>query len=100
VIGVIIRNIGSGLFFFEFSFLLSGGVLVLLILGNEVVHVGFGFSEFHLVHTLTGVPMQEGLSSEHSSELLGHSFEHLLDSSRVSNESDSHLQSLGGDIAD
>jgi hypothetical protein len=31
--------------------------------------------------------------------LLSHSLEHLLDSSGVSDEGDSHFQSLGGDIA-
>jgi hypothetical protein len=31
--------------------------------------------------------MEESLSSEHSSELFGDSFEHFLDSSRVTDES-------------
>ena len=35
----------------EFSFLFCGGVLVLLVFGHQIVHVGFGFCEFHLVHT-------------------------------------------------
>jgi len=71
-----------------------------LILRDKIVHVGLGFSEFHLVHTFTGVPVEEGLSSEHSSELLSDSFEHLLDGSGVTKEGDSHLQSLGRDITD
>ena len=33
--------------------LLGGGALVLLVLGDEVVHVGLGLGEHHLVHTLT-----------------------------------------------
>jgi len=70
-----------------------------LILGDEIVHVGFSLSEFHLVHTLTSVPMEEGLSSEHSSELFTDSLEHLLDGSWVSEESDGHLETLGWDIA-
>ncbi len=61
--------------------ILSGGVLVLLIFGDEVIHVGLSLGEFHLVHTLTGVPVEEGLSSEHGGELLTDSLEHLLDSS-------------------
>jgi len=74
--------------------------LVLLILRDEIVHVGFGFSEFHFVHTFTSVPMKESLSPEHSSELLGDSLEHLLDGSGVTNEGDRHLETLGRDITD
>jgi len=74
--------------------------LVLLVLGDEVVHVGFSFSELHLVHTLTSVPMQESLSSEHSGELFGDSLEHLLDGGGVTNEGNGHLETLGGDITD
>jgi len=44
--------------------------------------------------------MQESLSSEHGSELLSNTLEHLLDGSGVSDESDGHLQSLWWDIAD
>jgi len=97
---VLIKRHRSFLFFFEFSLLLGSGILILLILRNEVVHVGFGFCELHLVHTLASVPMQEGFSSEHGSELLSHSFEHLLNGSGVADEGDGHLESLGGDVAD
>jgi hypothetical protein len=69
----------SSFLLLELAFLLSGGILVLLILRNEVVHVGFGFSEFHLVHTFTSVPMEESLSAEHSGELFTNTLEHLLD---------------------
>ena len=72
----------------------------MLIFGDEIVHVGFGFSEFHFVHTFTGVPVEESLSSEHSGELLSNPLEHFLDGGGVSDEGDSHLQALGGDIAD
>jgi hypothetical protein len=44
--------------------------------------------------------MEESLSSEHSSELLTHSFEHFLDSGGVSEECNCHLESLWWDIAD
>merc|ERR1711881_685283 len=44
--------------------------------------------------------MKESLSSEHSSELLGDSLEHLLDGGGVTNEGDRHLEALGGDITD
>jgi len=74
--------------------------LVLLVLRDEIVHVGFGFSEFHLVHAFTGVPMEESLAAEHGSELLTNTLEHFLDGSGVSEESDGHLESLWWDIAD
>jgi len=44
-------------FFVVFVFFFSGSVLILLIFRDQVVHVGFGFSEFHLVHSFTSVPM-------------------------------------------
>ena len=61
-------NLGSFLLFLlvEFSLLLSGGVLVLLVLRDQIVHVGLGLSELHLVHALTSVPMEESLTPEHS----------------------------------
>ena len=65
------------LFFVHFLVVFGGGVLVLLVIRHEVVHVGLRFNEFHYVHTLTGVPMEEGFCTEHSSELLVDSLEHL-----------------------
>jgi len=95
----------SGLCVFSFTFLIhffffSSGILVLLIFRDQIVHVRFSFSEFHLVHTFTGVPMEESLSSEHSSELFSNSLEHFLDSSGVTDESNSHLKTLWWDITD
>ena len=52
--------------------------LVLLILGHEVIHVGLGLGELHLVHALAGVPVQEGLSAEHGGELLTDPLEEFL----------------------
>jgi len=74
--------------------------LILLILRNEIVHVGLSLGELHLVHTLSSVPMEEGLSSEHAGELLSDSLEHFLDGGGVTDESNCHLESLGGDVAD
>merc|ERR1711990_1425036 len=88
------------LFLAHLLFVLDTSILILLILGNEIVHVGLSLSELHLVHTLTGVPMEEGLSSEHGSELLTNSLEHLLDGGGVSEEGNGHLESLWWDIAD
>ena len=80
-------------------FLLKFGILVLLILRNEVVHVWFGLSELHLVHSFTCVPMYEGFSLEHCIELFCDSFEHFLDRGWISYESDCHLQSLRWNVA-
>ena len=84
------------LFFVTFFFVLSGGVLILLVLRDEIVHVAFGFCEFHLVHALTGIPVQEGLASEHEGELLRNAFKHFLNSSGVADEGGGHLETLGG----
>ena len=43
--------------------------------------------------------MEESLSSEHGGELFSDSLEHLLDGGGVTQESDGHLESLGGDVA-
>jgi hypothetical protein len=73
----------------------NGGLLVLLVLGNQVVHVGLSLSELHLVHTLTSVPMQESLAPEHGSELVTDTLEELLDGGRVTNEGGGHLEAAG-----
>ena len=44
--------------------------------------------------------MQEGLPPEHAGELFSDSLEHFLNGSGVTNEGDSHLEALGGDITD
>eukprot|EP00983_Pelagomonas_calceolata_P056318 1144545-Pelagomonas_calceolata.AAC.3 len=49
--------------------------------------------------TQTHVPVQEGLASEHGSELLRHALEHLLDGCGVAHKGSRHLQALGGDVA-
>jgi len=48
----------------ELTFLLGGRVLVLLVLRHKIVHIRLGLREFHLVHTLTGVPVQKGPCGE------------------------------------
>ena len=45
----------------ELLVVVDGGLLVLLVLGDQVVHVGLGLGELHLVHALAGVPVEEGL---------------------------------------
>ena len=83
----------------ELALLLGGRVLVLLVLGHEIVHVGLGLGELHLVHALASVPVEECLAPEHGRELLGHALEHLLDGRGVANEGGAHLETLGRDVA-
>ena len=52
--------------------------LILLILRDEIVEVGLCLCELHVVHALSGVPVQEGLATEHRRELLGDALEELL----------------------
>ena len=76
------------------------GILVLLVLGNEILHVGLGLGELHLVHTLLGVPMQERLALEHGGELVTDTLEELLDGSAVANEGRRHLEAAWWDGAE
>jgi len=85
-------------FLFVFSFIFSCGFLPLLVFSDQIVHVWFSFSELHLIHTFTSIPMEESFSSEHSSELFSNSFEHLLDGSGVTNECNWHFESFWWDI--
>merc|ERR1719342_1318243 len=100
VLGVCFLGILITLLFIEFTLLLGGGVLVLLVLRDEVVHVALSLGEFHLIHTLTSVPVEEGLSTEHSCELLADSLEQLLDGGAVSDEGGGHLESSGRNVTD
>ena len=81
-------------------FVLRGGLLVLLVLRHQVVHVGLGLSELHLVHALAGVPMEESLPPEHGGELLGDPLEQLLDGGGVANEGGSHLETSWRNVTD
>merc|ERR1719188_2926945 len=62
------RHVVLALLLVEFALLFGRGVLVLLVLGNEIVHVRFRFREFHLVHTFASVPMKERLAAKHRRE--------------------------------
>ena len=70
--------------------------MVLLVLGDQVVHVAIGLGELHFVHTFTCAPMPEGSAAEHSTELFTHTFEKLLDRRRVGHERRRHLQAVWG----
>ena len=47
----------------ELLVVVDGGLLVLLVLGDQVVHVGLRLSELHLVHAFASVPVKESLDS-------------------------------------
>merc|ERR1712183_88212 len=65
-------------FFLELLLIvIDGCLLVLLVLGHQVVHVGLPMRELHLVHALPCVPVEESLPPEHGGELLGDPLEQL-----------------------
>merc|ERR1711881_681220 len=66
------------LLFVKLSLLLCGGILVLLVLGDEIIHVALRLGKLHFVHALSRVPMQERLAPEHRSEVLSYAFEHPM----------------------
>jgi hypothetical protein len=84
----------------EFSILVGGGLLVLLVFGHQVVHVALSLGELHLVHALAGVPMEESLAPEHGGELFGDALKQLLDGGGVADEGGGHLEASGRDVAD
>ncbi len=92
-------RLGLSLTLASLALLLGSGILVLLVLGHQVVHVRLGLGEFHLIHTLSGVPMEKGLATEHGGELLANALEELLDGSAVTNEGGRHLETTRGDVA-
>ena len=57
-------------------------------------------SKLKISERLTSVPVEESLSSEHSSELLGDSLEELLDGGGVTDESTRHLESSWRNVTD
>ena len=85
--------------FFILAHLISRGVLVLLILRHKVIHVALGLGELHLIHPLSGVPVEEGLAAEHGCELLRDPPEKLLDGRAVADEGGGHLEATGWDVA-
>ncbi|BAS94016.1 Os05g0413332, partial [Oryza sativa Japonica Group] len=84
--------------FFLVLGLVGGGVLILLVLGDEVVHVALRLGELHLVHALARVPVQERLPPEHGRELLADAAEHLLDGGGVADERRRHGEAARRDV--
>ena len=64
------RCLSNLLLLVKLTLLLGRGVLVLLVLRHQVIHVALCLSELHLIHTLTSVPVKESLAPEHGCELL------------------------------
>ena len=58
--------------------IIGGGILILLVLRYEIVHIALSLSELHLVHSLSSVPVEECFTAEHCRKLLTHSLEHIL----------------------
>merc|ERR1719154_313083 len=83
---------------FKLAIIINSSLLVLLVFGDEIVHVGFGFSELHFVHTFTSVPMQESLSPEHSSELFRNALKEFLDCGRITDKCGRHLETTRRNI--
>ena len=50
--------------------------------------------------SITCVPVEEGLPTEHGSELFSYPLEKLLDGSGVTDEGGGHLEATGRDVAD
>merc|ERR1712139_324978 len=67
------------LLFIEFAFLFGSRILVLLVFGDQVIHVTLGFRKLHFVHSLSGVPVKESLAAEHCRKVFSNTLEHLLD---------------------
>merc|ERR1719161_3436247 len=86
--------------FVKLTLLLGSCILILLVLRDQIVHVGFGLCELHLVHSFTCVPVEECLATEHGREELSHTLEHLLNGGGIPQECHCHLQALWWDIAD
>lgn len=75
-------------------------VLVLLVLGNEVVHIGLSLGKLHLIHSFSCVPVQECFAAEHDSELVTQALENVLDCSTVTDKSGRHREAFGRDVTD
>merc|ERR1711964_710008 len=62
------------------------GILLVLVLGDQVNHVLVGLLEFHLVHALSLVPVEERLPLVEGGELLAEALEHVLKRGGVGHE--------------
>merc|ERR1719383_406792 len=72
-----------------------GGILLVLVLRDEISDVLVGLLEFHLVHALALVPVKERLALVHRAELSGEPLEDTLQRCGISYESARILVVLG-----
>merc|ERR1719397_474240 len=61
-------------------------ILLVLVFSNQITYIFVSLLELHFVHTFPIVPVQEGLSLVHRSELCGQSLEDSLQRGSVGNE--------------
>merc|ERR1712060_258381 len=80
--------------------LLDHGVLLVLVLGDEIPDVLVGLLELHLVHALALVPVEERLPLVHSAELGGQPLEDALERGGVGHEGARGGIVLGRDLND
>merc|ERR1712178_543903 len=64
----------------------NSGILLVLVLGDQVPDVLVGLLELHLVHALALVPVEEGLALVHGTELGGQALEDSLEGGGVGDE--------------
>merc|ERR1712241_947795 len=76
----------------------QGGVLLVLVLSDQVADVLVGLLELHLVHTLALVPVEERLPLVHSAELGGQALEDALERGGVRDEGAAPLGVLRGNL--
>merc|ERR1712151_1250717 len=77
-------------------FPIDNGILFILIFSDQVTNILVRFLEFHLVHTLTLIPMQESLSLVHFGKLCANALEDTLNGRGVGNKGARNLRSLWG----
>jgi len=77
----------------------QSNVLIHLIFRNQVINIALGLCKLHIIHSFLGVIVEEGLSAEHSRELIRYSLEDFLNRSGISDKSGRHIHSLGRGVA-
>merc|ERR1711964_300656 len=78
----------------------DGGILLVLVLGDEIDDVLVGLLELHLVHALALVPVEERLSLVESRELRRKALEHGLERGGVGHEGGADARVDRADVDD
>merc|ERR1712087_1025913 len=71
------------------------GILLILILGDQIAHILIGLLELHLVHALALISMQERLALIHFRELRADALENALNRRGIRHEGAAHRRTLG-----